>query len=138
MNGESIILGDRAQALANYPHARKVGDFLYVSGISSRRPDNTYDGVTQLADGTYKLDVKAQTKAVIENIRVILQKAGGDLGNIVDVTIFLVNMEDYQAFNEVYNQYFTAENGPSRTCVAVKQLPGKHLLIEIKAVAYLR
>ncbi len=135
MNGQAYILGDRAKALAGYPHMRRAGGFLFVSGISSRRPDNTIEGAAIGADGVPTLDIRSQTKAVIENIRAILNAAGADLDHVVDVTTFLVDMKDYPGYNEVYNTYFTAETGPARTTVAVHQLPHPHLLIEIKAVA---
>ncbi|KAI8866040.1 Endoribonuclease L-PSP [Ramicandelaber brevisporus] len=138
---EAIVVSDRAQALAAYPHARKVGPFVFVSGVSSRRFDNTYAGVEITTDENgnevVKLDAAAQTRAVIENIGAILEKAGGSLKNVVDLTVFLVNMNDYAEMNKVYNEFFDQQSGPSRTTVAVKQLPGKHLLIEIKATAYL-
>ncbi|KAF8926409.1 hypothetical protein BGZ58_011215 [Dissophora ornata] len=134
-NGTAVILKDRAQALAHYPHARIVNGMIYVSGISSRRLDNTYEGVKENGDGTFDLDIKAQTAAVIENINVILKSKGASLANIVDITVFLTNMNDYGAMNEVYNQYFDAETGPSRTCVGVLTLPSPKLLIEIKAIA---
>ncbi len=135
MNGEAFILEGRAGALANYPHARKANGMIYVSGVSSRRHDNSHEGVTIHEDGTVELDIREQTRAVIENIRVILQAAGADLENIVDLTCFLVEMKDYGGMNEVYNEYFNAEKGPSRTTVAVHQLPHPNLLIEIKAIA---
>ncbi|MCE7935783.1 MAG: RidA family protein, partial [Chlorobi bacterium CHB2] len=75
MNGTAYTLGDRAQALANYPHARRVGDFIYVSGVSSRRLDNTHAGVTIKEDGSVQLDIREQTRAVIENIKAILEAA---------------------------------------------------------------
>ncbi|KAF9301995.1 hypothetical protein BGZ74_006016 [Mortierella antarctica] len=134
-NGTAIALKDRAQALAQYPHGRIVNGMIYVSGISSRRFDNTYEGVKENPDGTLELDIKAQTKAVIENINVILQSQGASLANIVDITVFLTNMGDYGAMNEVYNQYFDAATGPARTCVGVLSLPSPKLLIEIKAIA---
>ncbi|KAF0457839.1 Endoribonuclease L-PSP [Gigaspora margarita] len=134
-NRKAIILSDKARPLANYPHARVAGGLIFVSGISSRRPDNTYEGVKELPGGTLELDIRAQTKAVIENIEIILKEAGASLKNIVDLTVFLVNMDDYPAFNEVYNTYFEAQTGPARTTVAVKQLPSPKLLIEIKATA---
>eukprot|EP01111_Echinosteliopsis_oligospora_P005969 TRINITY_DN1979_c0_g1_i2.p1 TRINITY_DN1979_c0_g1~~TRINITY_DN1979_c0_g1_i2.p1 ORF type:complete len:183 (-),score=81.07 TRINITY_DN1979_c0_g1_i2:31-504(-) len=134
-NGTSYILETRAKSLAHYPHARLAGGMLYVSGISSRRPDNSVAGVKVKEDGSVEKDIKEQTKAVIENIEVILKAAGAGLNNLVDVTVFLVDMRDYAAYNEVYNTYFTAEHGPSRTTVQVVSLPGPHLLIEIKAVA---
>ncbi|TPX77977.1 hypothetical protein CcCBS67573_g00720 [Chytriomyces confervae] len=135
-NGTPFLLKDRAGGLANYPHARKAGGLIFVSGISSRRADNTWEGVTNNPDGTWTLDIKAQTRAVIQNIRVILQAAGADLENLVDLTVFLVDMQNYSEFNEVYNEFFPVpEQGPSRTTVAVKQLPNPRLLIEIKATA---
>ena len=123
----NVILKDRAPALANYPHARAVGDLIFVSGVSCRRPDGSHDGVG---------DIRVQTRAVIQNIRAILQSAGADLENIVDVTVFLVDMGDYGGMNETYNEFFTAVSGPSRTTVAVHQLPHPNLLIEIKAIAH--
>jgi 2-aminomuconate deaminase len=136
MSTTPYILEDRAGALANYPHARRVGDLIFVSGVSSRRADNTHEGVTINDDGSVELDIRAQTRAVIKNIRVILQAAGADLEHIVDLTVFLVDMKDYGGMNDVYNEYFNAQTGPSRTTVAVHQLPHPNLLIEIKVVAY--
>ncbi|MBX7221150.1 MAG: RidA family protein [Blastocatellia bacterium] len=135
MNGQAFVLNERAKALAHYPHLRRAGGFLFVSGTSSRRPDNTIEGATVNPDGSVDLDIRAQTKAVIENIRVILQCAGADLEHLVEVTTFLVDMKDYPGYNEVYNTYFDAETGPTRTTVAVHQLPHPQLVIEIKAVA---
>lgn len=134
-NGEAVILGDRAQALAQYPHARRFGGLIYVSGISSRRPDNTHEGVTIKENGEVILDIAEQTRAVIENIKAILESCGSGLKNVLDITVFLVDMKDYKKFNEVYDRYFDAETGPSRTTVAVHQLPHPNLLIEIKAVS---
>jgi 2-aminomuconate deaminase len=108
---------------------------IFVSGVSSRRFDNTHEGVAIDADGRATLDATAQTRAVIENIRAILRAAGADLEHVVDATVYLVDMDDYRAMNDVYNEYFDASTGPSRTTVAVRQLPHPNLLIEIKAVA---
>lgn len=138
MNGTAYTLGDRAQALANYPHARRVGDFIYVSGVSSRRFDNTHAGVTIKEDGSVQLDIREQTRAVIENIKAILEAAGAGLENVVDLLVMLVDMDDYAGMNEVYNQYFNGETGPVRTTCAVHQLPHPNLLIEMKAVAWKR
>lgn len=135
MNGTPVIASDRAGALANYPHARRAGGFIFVSGVSSRRSDNTHEGVIIHDDGSAELDIRAQTRAVIENIRAILRLAGADLNNVVDATVFLVDMNDYVGMNEIYNEYFDATLGPSRTTVAVHQLPHANLLIEIKMIA---
>lgn len=113
-----------------------AGPFIFVSGTSSRKPDNTFEGVEVDEMGTTNLDIRKQTKAVIENIREMLLSVGADLNNIVDVTSFLVNMNDFGGYNEVYGQYFNYD-GPARTTVAVHQLPHPHLLIEIKVTAYL-
>lgn len=70
-------------------------------------------------------------------MRAVLEAAGGGLHNLIDMTVFLLDMGDYGAFNEVYNSYFNVESGPARTTVGVASLPGTHLIIEIKALAYL-
>lgn len=136
-NGDAVVVAGHAAALANYPHARRVGDLLFVSGCSSRRADNTHEGVTRAADGTVTRDIRAQTRGVIENIRTVLRAAGADLENLVDLTTFLVSMDDYAGYNAVYDEYFDAPTGPARTTVAVAQLPHPDLLIEIKAIAAL-
>jgi 2-aminomuconate deaminase len=136
-NGKAVILGDRAKALANYPHSRVVGNLVYFSGTSSRRPDNTHIGATLKEDGTWDLDIKLQTQAVFENIRWILQRSGSDLQHLISITVFLVDFKDFPGYNEVYNWYFDAETGPARTTIAVKRLPHPNLLLEIQGVAAL-
>lgn len=131
------VLDHKAAPLGNYPHVRQVGDFIYVSGTSSRRRDNTHVGAEQDENGYWHLDIRAQTKAVIENIGELLQSVGAELSNLVDVTTFLVDMKDFKAYNEVYGTYFNSQTGPTRTTVAVHQLPHPNLLIEMKAIAYL-
>jgi len=131
-----IVLSDKAKPRGKYPHLKIAGPFIFVSGTSSRRADNTFEGVEVDEMGTTNLDIRNQTKAVIENIRSILQSVGADLENIVDLTTFLVNMNDFGGYNEVYGQYFDY-TGPTRTTVAVHQLPHPHLLIEIKVTALL-
>ena len=135
---KAIILDERAQALARYPHARVVGDLVFVSGVSSRRADNTHEGVLFHPDGRVEKDIRAQTRAVLVNIRTILESAGCDLSAVVDITVFLVDMKDYAGMNEIWNEFFTKEGGPARTTVAVFQLPHPNLLVEMKAVACIR
>jgi len=135
MNGTPYILHTGAATLANYPHARRIGEFLFVSGVSSRRPDNTHEGVTIHTDGRVELDIRQQTRAVIENVRTILSLADANLSDVVDIFVMLVNMDDYAGMNEIYNEYFNAETGPTRTTCAVHQLPHPNLLIEMKVVA---
>lgn len=141
MTTTPYILADRAGALANYPHARRVGDLIFVSGVSSRRADNTHAGVTIERDDSGAVvkvhkDITAQARAVIQNIGVILERAGASLADVVDCTVFLVDMDDYPGFNAVYNEFFNAQSGPARTTVAVHQLPHPNLLVELKVVAY--
>ena len=133
---QSKVLSDKAQPLGNYPHVKRVGDFIYVSGTSSRRPDNTHVGAERDADGNWHLDIEKQTKAVIENIGTLLKSMDADLSNVIDITTFLVDMKDFKGYNAVYGTFFN-HRGPTRTTVAVHQLPHPNLLIEIKAVAYL-
>ncbi|MBI1350972.1 MAG: RidA family protein [Actinomycetales bacterium] len=135
MSSESHLLAGKAKPRGRFPHAKRAGDFIYVSGTSSRRPDDTFVGV-DLVDGQKVLDVRAQTRAVIQNIRDILLAAGADLGDLVQVTSYLVDMADFAAYNETYAEFFT-EEGPTRTTVAVRELPHPDLLIEMQAVAYL-
>ncbi|RME92171.1 MAG: RidA family protein [Bacteroidetes bacterium] len=126
---------DKAQPLGKYPHVKRVGPFYCVSGTSSRRPDNTHAGATLDAQGNWQLDIRVQTQAVIENIGAILAGVGLSLADIVDVTTFLVDMQDFPGYNEVYGTFFD-HSGPSRTTVAVHQLPHPNLLIEMKVIAY--
>ncbi len=132
---EAGVIPGKAKPRGRFPHFRRAGDFIFVSGTSSRRPDNSFEGVQVDAMGTTSLDIRAQTRAVIENIRDILASAGASLSDVVEISAFLVNMNDFGGYNEVYGQFFD-ENGPARTTVAVHQLPHPHLLIEIKAIAY--
>lgn len=132
----SGLVPNKAKPRGRYPHVRRGGDFLFVSGISSRRADNTFAGASADEAGTTKLDIAVQTQAVIENIRDILASQGAKLTDLVDLTAFLVNMNDFGEYNRVYGEFFDYD-GPARTTVAVHQLPHPHLLIEIKATAYL-
>ena len=129
------VIEGKAKPRGRFPHVRRAGDFVFVSGTSSRRPDNSFEGVKVDSLGTTNLDIRAQTRAVLDNIRDILESVGAGLEDVVDVTSFLVSMNDFGGYNEVYAEYFDFD-GPTRTTVAVHQLPHPHLLIEIKVVAY--
>lgn len=131
----SKVLSHKAKPRGAFPHVKQVGDFIFISGTSSRKPDNSFAGVQVDEMGATNLDIREQTKAVIENIRDILNSVDADLEHLVEITTFLVNMNDFKGYNHVYAEYFDY-NGPTRTTVAVHQLPHPHLLIEIKAVAY--
>lgn len=132
---EGKVIEGKAKPRGKYPHIKRAGDLLIVSGTSARRGDNTIVGAEVDAMGTTRLDIRAQTRAVIENIREILHSGGADLKDVVEVTSYLVSMNDFAGYNEVYGEYFDYD-GPARTTVAVHQLPHPHLLIEIRAVAY--
>jgi len=129
------VVAGKARPRGRFPHVKRAGDFLYVSGTSSRRPDNSFAGAEVDALGVTRLDIRTQTRAVIENIRDILRSQGADLSDLVETQVFLVNMNDFGDYNEVWAEYFD-DSGPTRTTVAVHQLPHPLLLIEIKAVAY--
>ena len=120
-----------------YPHTKRVGDFIFVSGTSSRRADNSIAGVEIIdAMGTKKLDAAVQTREVLQNIDKNLAKEGASLADVVDVTSFLVNMNDFADYNKAYAEFFNPKNGLTRTTVAVHQLPHPDLVVEIKVVAY--
>ncbi|MFK4441833.1 2-aminomuconate deaminase [Caballeronia udeis] len=135
MTTHAHLLSDKAKPRGAYPHLKRAGDFLFVSGTSSRRPDNAIEGALADAMGTMQLDIRVQTRAVIENIRDILASEGATLADVVEICTYLVNMNDFGGYNAVYGEFFDSE-GPARTTVAVHQLPHPHLAIEIKAIAY--
>ena len=132
---KSKTITTSAKPLGMYPHIKRVGDFIYVSGTSSRRPDNTHVGATKDENGNWNLDINLQTEAVIRNIETLIKNMDASLEDVVDITTFLVDMKDFKGYNEVYGQFFD-HNGPTRTTVAVHQLPHPNLLIEIKALVY--
>jgi 2-aminomuconate deaminase len=129
------VLAHKATPLGRYPHYRRAGDFIFVSGTSSRRADNSIAGADTSNPAAPILDIREQTHAVIENIRDILAAAGATLADVIDVTSYLVDMKDFQGYNEIYGQFFSSD-GPARTTLAARELPHPHLLIEMKAVAY--
>ena len=132
---KSKVVKGKAKPRGRFPHIRRAGDFLFVSGTSARRADNTIEGADTDNKGAVHLDIRRQTRAVILNIRDILQSMQAELENVVEVSAFLINMNDFDGYNEVYGEFFD-ETGPTRTTVAVHQLPHPHLLIEMKVVAY--
>lgn len=121
------IVSSRApRALGPYPHARRVGNLLFLSGIGSRHPETE-----QIPEG-----IEAQTRACIENVKAILEDAGSSLEKVVDVTVFLTNIDrDFAAFNRVYAEYFeTLQSRPTRTTVGVVALPVP-ISVELKVIA---
>ena len=133
MSDAKVVAG-KAVPRGRFPHVKVVNGFAYVSGTSSRRADNSIAGASVDEFGTTTLDSREQTRAVIENIRDILAAVGAGLEDVVSLTSYLVSMNDFGGYNEVYAEYFD-ETGPARTTVAVHQLPHPQLLIEIQAVA---
>lgn len=133
---DAVVVEGKATPRGAFPHVKVAGDLVYVSGTSSRRPDNSFAGVQVDELGVVDLDVREQTRAVIENIRDLLASVGAGLDDLVQVTTYLVNMNDFGGYNEVWAEFFD-HTGPTRTTVAVHQLPHPHLLIEIQAVASL-
>lgn len=129
-----ITVAGKATPRGRFPHAKVSGDLVFVSGTSSRRPDDTIEGAEVDALGTTRLDIAVQTRAVLANIREVLEACGCTLDDLVQATTYLVDMNDFGAYNAVWAQTFD-ETGPARTTVAVHALPHPHLRIEIQAIA---
>ncbi|KAK3309850.1 Endoribonuclease L-PSP/chorismate mutase-like protein [Chaetomium strumarium] len=142
-NGTGYLLPSGAQGLANYPHARTIpstAKAIFVSGISSRRPDGTFEGCETRPDGSYELDCGAQSAAVLRNIETVIRGAtDGKCGleSVVDATVFLVDIpRDYGAMNAEWNKIWPDRTkAPARTCVQVAGLPNAKILVEIKCQA---
>ncbi len=138
------VHSDRApDPVGPYPHASRVGDLIFVSGMGPRRKGEAdVPGVTLDRDGdVLDYDVAVQTRCVLENIRVTLEDAGSSFGNIVDVAVYLTNMKrDFAHFNQVYGEFFGGEGQPfpSRTTVEVAALPqgaSAPIAVELKVIA---
>lgn len=135
---ESVILREKAPApLGAYSHAIKVSDLVFVAGMGARDAETGKEaGVTLDEAGAVKAyDIEAQTHAVIKNLSTVLSSAGCTLEDVVDMTVFLADMKDFDRYNRVYREYFSFENPPARTTVQVVALPGKNF-IEMKAIAF--
>jgi 2-aminomuconate deaminase len=132
-----IIKTENASApLGAYPHARKVGNFLFLSGIGPRQSkDNTIPGL-ELDEGgnILKYDIEAECHAVFANVKAVLEASGSSWDKIIDVTVFLTNMKkDFPIYNKIYGEYFTSVQA-CRTTVEVKSLPTP-ISIELKVIA---
>lgn len=135
--GQAIQAQKAPEPVGPYPHARRVGDFLFLSGVGPRRPGTKeIPGVVVDAEGeVVRHDVEIQTRSVIENVKTVLQAAGSDLRDVIDVQVFLIDMQrDFQTFNKVYGEYF-AKIGPTRTTVEVGALPTP-IAVELKVTAF--
>ncbi|MBT4059788.1 MAG: RidA family protein [Euryarchaeota archaeon] len=138
MPEDGPIYSDNApKAVGAYPHARRVGDLVFVSGIGPRHPvtNEIVGGAIKDENGEpLDYDIKAQTKQVIENIKAILEDAGLTLENVVDCLCFLVDMErDFSGYNDVYGEYFT-DIMAARTTVSITALPTP-IAVEMKVIA---
>lgn len=136
MNGEKFNSDRAPQAVGLYPHARRVGGILYLSGVGPRQAGQTViPGVTLNENGEIEsYDIATQCHSVFENIRFILEDAGSSWDNIVDVQVFLTNMkDDFKIYNKIYAEYFK-ENQPCRTTIEIKSLPTP-IAIELKVIA---
>ena len=136
MNGEKFNSERAPQAVGLYPHARKVGDLLFLSGVGPRKAgQKEIPGVTlDEKGGVVNYDIELQCHSVFENIRFILEDAGSSWDNIVDVQVFLTNMkDDFKIYNKIYAEYFK-DNQPCRTTIEIKSLPTP-IAIELKIIA---
>jgi len=133
----STLNSDKApEPVGAYPHARKVGDFLFLSGVGPRkRGSKEIPGVTLDAQGNItSYDIEQQCHSVFQNVRYVLEASGSKWENLVDVTVFLTNMKkDFPVFNKIYAEYFK-ENQPCRTTIEINALPTP-IAIELKCIA---
>jgi 2-aminomuconate deaminase len=135
-SSDHVVSGRAPRPVGLYPHARRVGNLLFLSGLGPRDPGtnavpgNVYDE----AGRVMRHDIRAQCHAVFRNVRTVLEEAGATWDDIVDVTVFLTHMEqDFPVYNEVYAEYFSS-NRPTRTTVEVSRLPTP-IAIELKVIA---
>ena len=136
MNGEKINSDRAPQAVGLYPHARKIGNLLFLSGVGPRKSGQIEIPGVELNDKgeIINYDIAAQCHSVFNNIRLILDDAGSSWDNIVDVQVFLTNMkDDFKTYNKIYAEYFK-ENQPCRTTIEIKSLPTP-IAIELKVIA---
>ena len=140
MTDEEIVHTKHAPPpVGAYPHARRAGELLFLSGIGPRpAAGGAIPGTETRADGTVvTTDIEAQCHAVFANVRAVLESAGATMNDLVDVTVFLTDIErDFAAYNRVYAEYFSADDGPCRTTVEVTRLPTP-IAIELKCIARL-
>jgi 2-aminomuconate deaminase len=132
---ESKTFFSKAKPRANYPHLKRVGDFIFLSGTSARRPDDSFEGVTIDPAGAVDIDFVKQARYTLDKISDMLNAVGASMADIVDIRASLIDMANYNAFNDVYASYFGAD-GPTRSTVAVMELPHPHQALMISAVVY--
>ncbi|MBS1585091.1 MAG: RidA family protein [Bacteroidetes bacterium] len=133
---EKISTDKAPKPVGLYPHARRVGNLLFLSGIGPRTPGtDDIPGLKLDKNGNYlEFDFEAQCRSVFDNVRIVLEESGSSWANLVDVTTFLVDMKrDFQIYNRIYAEYFK-DNQPCRTTVAINSLPTP-IAIELKCIA---
>ena len=137
-SGRKVNTDKAPKPVGLYPHARQVGNLLFLSGVGPRKAGSTkIPGVELDSQGNIEsYDIKTQCRSVFDNVRAILEASGASWMDLVDVTVFLTNMDDdFAAYNEVYAEYF-ADNQPCRTTVEINKLPTP-IAIELKCIASL-
>ena len=132
---QSKIFGGRARPLGNYPHLKRVDNFIFISGTSARREDNSFEGVLFNEDGTFDIDFREQTRYILNSLAEMLNDVGSSISDIVDLHAYLTDMSAYGVYNEVYATFFPPD-GPTRTTVGVNEFMHPHQGIMIRAVAY--
>lgn len=133
----NVLSHTAPEPVGPYPHARRVGDLLFLSGVGPRKRGTKEIPGVQFDENrnVVSYDVAVQTHSVLENIKTVLNDSGLELKDLVDVQVFLTNMKkDFPIFNKVYGEYFSAESGPTRTTIEVGSLPTP-IAVEIKAIA---
>ena len=142
-NKDRISTNKAPKPVGLYPHARKVGDLLFLSGVGPRVAgsddiDSVVPGLKLDKNGNFiEFDFEKQCRSVFDNVRVILEESGSSWNQLVDVTVFLVNMKrDFQVYNKIYAEYFK-ENLPCRTTVEINSLPTP-IAIELKCIATIK
>jgi 2-aminomuconate deaminase len=133
---EKIEAQQAPKPVGLYPHARRVGNLLFLSGIGPRNPeDDSVPGLTRSAAGNFtSFDFEAQVHSVFENVRRVLEASGARWEDLVDVTVYLVDMKrDFHTYNRIWAEYFK-ENAPCRTTVGIDSLPTP-IAIELKCMA---
>lgn len=138
MSNQIIHTKQAASPLGAYPHARKVGNLLFLSGIGSRNPaDNSIPGLKQDAAGNIiAYDIEAECRQCFANVKAVLEASGSSWDKIIDVTVFLTNMKkDFPVYNQVYGEFFSSVQA-CRTTVEVKSLPTP-IAVELKVIAVL-
>ncbi len=133
---EKLNSSSAPEPVGCYPHARRVGNLLFMSGVGPRQKGTkVIPGVEMDDDGNItSYDIAAQCRSVFDNVRMIVEDAGSSWAQIVDVTVFLTNMDDdFKTYNRIYAEYF-ADNQPCRTTVEINKLPTP-IAIELKCIA---